>query len=47
MIKRALRQLRADYQFVYDVRLGADLGYSWPSAGSFAWHSWGWQEARA
>ncbi|TWF42208.1 hypothetical protein [Neorhizobium alkalisoli] len=47
MISRALRELRAAYQFVYDVRLGADLGYDWPSAVKFAWSVWGWQEARA
>lgn len=30
-------------QFVLDVKIGADLGYSWPSAVSFAWKIWGWR----
>jgi hypothetical protein len=35
------------HQFLLDVKIGVDLGESWPSAVRFAWKIWGWQTARA
>lgn len=43
MIKLALHQLRAAYQFVLDAKIGADLGYDWPTAVRDAWKMWGWR----
>ncbi|MEB2845924.1 hypothetical protein [Endobacterium cereale] len=43
---KPLRHIGAAGQFVLDVKIGYDLGYSWPSAVKFAWSIWGWQTAR-
>lgn len=43
MIRYVVGHARAAYQFVLDVKIGADLGYPWPEAIRFAWSSWGWQ----
>jgi hypothetical protein len=38
-----LRQLGAFGQFLLDVKLGADLGYSWPVSIERAWSIYGWR----
>ncbi|MND44331.1 hypothetical protein D3C80_351650 [compost metagenome] len=35
------------HQFVLDVKIGADLGYDWPTAVRDAWKMWGWRAERA
>lgn len=44
MISYVVGFARAAYQFVLDVKIGADLGYSWPEAVRIAWSIWGWRK---
>jgi hypothetical protein len=43
LIATALRHARAAYDFVLDVKVGYDLGRTWPAAISIAWSLWGWR----
>lgn len=43
MIEKLVRLARAAYQFVLDVKIGYDLGRSWPEVIGFAWSIRGWR----
>lgn len=44
MIASIARHLGAAWQFVLDVKIGADLGKDWPTAVRSAWLIWGWRK---